>query len=298
MGKTDIHLHLGPKTVEFRIPGKSFKEGDKPHDAVFKSSGSLDMLPHLAELGITKGVILSGGETGHNTNDNTRLAASLAPDTYGWMCNLDYKEPETVKQRLQKCKELGAVGIGEFAVNRWIDDPFIEAVFAAAEELELPVLFHMSPEQGFNYGIADRAGLPLLEQALQRHPKLILIGHSQPFWHEMSGDAAADKVSRNEWGSGPVAPGGRLWELFAAYPNLYGDLSANSGGNALMRDEENGLRFLAAFQDRLMFGTDMCNTDMEFPLGKWLDRMLHEGKLSQAIYDKVCFANAKALLGI
>lgn len=31
-----------------------------------------------------------------------------------------------------------------------------------------------------------------------------------------------------------------------------------------MRDESFGLWFLETFQDRLMFGTDMVNTDMVF----------------------------------
>ena len=56
-------------------------------------------------------------------------------------------------------------------------------------------------------------------------------------------------------------------ELFSKYPNLYGDLSANSGGQAIMRDSEFGLKFLEKYSDRLFFATDMVNTDMVFPLG-------------------------------
>ena len=65
-----------------------------------------------------------------------------------------------------------------------------------------------------------------------------------------------------EWGKGPVKEGGRLVCLMRNYKNLYADLSANSGGCAIMRDEKFGLQFLEEFQDRLMFGTDMVNTDM------------------------------------
>ena len=45
--------------------------------------------------------------------------------------------------------------------------------------------------------------------------------------------------------------GGRVPELFAKYPNLYGDLSANSGSRAIMRDPEFGLWFLETYADRL-----------------------------------------------
>lgn len=305
MGKTDIHLHLGAESIErsLGVPKgaeTAYISGNTPHAATMKMSGVTDMLGHLEELGIQKGILLSGGErsTGMgSSNEEVRKAAALVPQVYAWMCNLDQQSPETVKERLEVYKGWGAVGIGEFAVNQWIGSPFIEAVFTAAEGLHMPILFHMSPQEGFNYGIADYPGLPLLEEALKRHPKLILVGHSQPFWHEISADASEDLVERNSWGKGPVVPGGRLPFLLDTYPNLYGDLSANSGGNAIMRDEVYGLAFLEKYQDRLMFGTDMINTEHVFPLGGWLDRKLEEGALSQEVYEKICFRNAEKIFG-
>ena len=137
--------------------------------------------------------------------------------------------------------------------------------------------------------------LLMLEEALETYPRLKFIGHSQPFWHEISQDAKPDLKSRMEWGKGPVKEGGRLVCLMRNYKNLYADLSANSGGCAIMRDEKFGLQFLEEFQDRLMFGTDMVNTDMVFPLGEWLDRQYQEGKLSVQAYRKICFENAKKI---
>ena len=87
-------------------------------------------------------------------------------------------------------------------------------------------------------------------------------------------------------------------ELFARYPNLYGDLSANSGSRAIMRDPAFGLAFLEAYADRLFFATDMVNTDMVFPLGAWLDQMADEGKLSRAAYEKILFGNAQRIFGL
>ena len=51
-------------------------------------------------------------------------------------------------------------------------------------------------------------------------------------------------------------------KLFRRYENLYGDLSANSGYNALARDPEYAVKFINEFQDRLMYGTDICQPDM------------------------------------
>ena len=305
MEKIDIHLHLGIESKEHKREQKKddqkvYAFGTTPQPTTMKICSSTDMLPHLKELGISRGIILSSGEESAPSfsNQEVRQAAERFPEVYSWMCNLDVTDIDTIEERLSKYKEQGAVGIGEFTVNEWINSPFIEAVFTAAEKFNMPILFHMSPEAGFNYGIADHPGLPLLEDALKNHPSLIFVGHSQAFWYEMSADAKADNAKRNSWGEGPVVPGGRLPYLFENYPNLYGDLSANSGGNALMRDETFGLKFLEKYQDRLMFGTDMVNCDMVFPLGAWLDEKLKEEKISKEVYEKVCWKNAKKVFGI
>ena len=215
-----------------------------------------------------------------------------------WMCNLDEKDIDTVFDRLKKYKEEGAIGVGELMINKKINSPFLDAVFAAAEKLELPVTIHMSPEEGYSYGVVDEPRLPLLEELLQKYPKLIVLGHSQTFWIEMSGDAPDEKEKRNSWGSGPVVPGGRVPELFEKYPNLYGDLSANSAGQAIMRDPEFGLTFLEKFSERLFFATDMVNVDMIFPLGAWLDEQVEKGSLSREAYENICWKNAQRVFQI
>lgn len=289
MEKIDLHLHLSlhplPKTGQMFL------------------SSYAEMLPHLKELGIGKGVLMSAGETKSpqvpiGTNEDNAAIAAADPEHYSWMCNLDPVSPETIFQRLANLKAKGAVGVGELMVNQRLDSPFLQAVFAAAEQLELPVTFHMSPELGYSYGVVDDPGLPLLEQTLQKFPRLKILGHSQCFWIEMSGDAPTDREGRNSWGEGTVTPGGRVPELFAKYPNLYGDLSANSAGCAIMRDPEFGLAFLEKYADRLFFATDMVNTEMVFPLGGWLDEQVEQGKLSPSAYEKICWANAQRVFGL
>lgn len=86
--------------------------------------------------------------------------------------------------------------------------------------------------------------------------------------------------------------------LFEKYPNLYGDLSANSAGCAPMRDPAFGLAFVEQYAQRLFFATDMVNTEMVFPLGAWLDRQVAEGRLSRAAYESVCRKNAERVFGL
>lgn len=283
MKKIDLHMHLTLRQI--------------PKLGKLHLSSAKNMLSHMDALGIDKGVLMSGGErrAPFGTNAKNQAICKRYPDRFAWMCNLDPVHPETVHRRLSEYKAQGAIGIGELTLNRPLDDGFLQTVFACAEQLELPITIHMSPEVGYRYGVVDLPGLPLLEQVLQTYPKLKILGHSQAFWIEMSGDAPADREGRNSWGHGPVLPGGRVPELFRRYPNLYGDLSANSGGQAIMRDPEFGLRFLETYSDRLFFATDMANTDMVFPLGAWLDEQVKSGGLSSAAYENICFKNAQRI---
>lgn len=289
MGKLDLHLHI--------VPDGSSK------DRLEKYASATDMISHLSELGIKKGVLMSGGETVSclkkgPVNDEVQAICKKYPQYYAWMCNLDERDANTVYERLATYKSNGAVGIGEFMINKHIDSPFVEAVFCAAEKLNLPITIHMSSAEGYKYGLVDEPGLPLLEKALTNHPDLKIIGHSQVFWIEISGDAPTDKESRYKAGKGPVIPGGRLPDLFAKHLNLYGDLSANSAGKAIMRDPLFGLQFLETYSDRLFFATDMLTTDTVYPLSSWLDEQLDNGNLSQDTYDKICFKNAERIFGL
>jgi predicted TIM-barrel fold metal-dependent hydrolase len=232
------------------------------------------------------------------TNKSNQKICQEFPDRYAWMCAVDPKGKEPVFERLARFKAEGAIGIGELTCNRRLDDPFLLELFAAAEKLGMPVTIHMSPEVGYSYGVVDEPGLPLLEMVLQKFPNLKILGHSQTFWIEMSADAPKDREGRNSWGDGPVVPGGRVPALFEKYPNLYGDLSANSGSRAVMRDEEFGLAFLERYADRLFFATDMVNKDMVFPLGAWLDEMVSCGKLSRSAYEKIVRDNARRIFGL
>ena len=58
----------------------------------------------------------------------------------------------------------------------------------------------------------------------------------------------------------PVTRGGISDRLLSDYPNIYGDLSANSGLNSLLRDKDHARGFLDRHQDRLLWASDCPDT--------------------------------------
>jgi len=56
------------------------------------------------------------------------------------------------------------------------------------------------------------------------------------------------------------------------------------------------LPFISEFQDRLMFGTDICRADQELPLAGFLIALKDEGRIGPETFDKVARKNAVRLL--
>jgi predicted TIM-barrel fold metal-dependent hydrolase len=125
-----------------------------------------------------------------------------------------------------------------------------------------------------------------LARAMRACPDTIFLGHAPGFWREISGDA---ETETQMYPNGPVTEGGKLWQLFEEYPNLYGDLSAGSGLSALKRDPKHAKKFIAAFADRLLFARDYYGGD--------LYDFLETLALPTAVRDKIYSQNALKLTG-
>lgn len=82
------------------------------------------------------------------------------------------------------------------------------------------------------------------------------------------------------------------------YPNLYGDLSAGSGFSALNRDRDYAVSFLNEFQDRLLFGTDICTPDGKAPLARFLLDLRRDKKINEEVFQKIARENAIKLLNL
>jgi predicted TIM-barrel fold metal-dependent hydrolase len=196
---------------------------------------------------------------------------------------------------LESFRAAGFKGVGEYVPNLPLDDPLNMNLFKQVEEVGFPLTFHIAPVIGRTYGCYDEIGLPRLERVLKACPNLILLGHSPPFWSEISRDVTEE--SRSGYPEGEVTSG-RVVELMRTYPNLHGDLSANSGYNAVSRDAEFGYRFMEEFQDRLYFATDIANIPQELPIVAYFEKLKADACISDEAYEKITWRNAVRLLGL
>ena len=159
---------------------------------------------------------------------------------------------------LREYVDQGAKGFGEHKAGLPIDDRRMMALYEACDDLSLPVLFHSDEQRG-----TDAPGLPGLDRVLTAFPNVNFIGHGPGFWASISGVATAKDLGG--YPKGRVAPGGALDRLLDAHKNLWCDLSAGSGANALSRDRDFGRSFLLRRADRLLFGTDYLKPGQSVP---------------------------------
>ena len=286
----DIHVHTR------RIPG--YHRHGKP---AYATPGEL--ISRYDAVGIEKGVLLPGvsPECSYvpQSNEEVLEICKTFQGRFIPFCNIDPRALQNSADAplggiLQYYKDKGCKGLGEITANLAFTDPLTLNLFKHAENVGLPVTFHIAPQIGNAYGLYDDPGLPQLEKCLQTFPRLKFFGHSQAFWAEIA--PLKNIADRAGYPSGNVINEGVVPKLFRKYSNLYGDLSAGSGCNALKRDPEYAVRFINEFQNRLFFGTDICAPDTATPLVDFLIRLRKQNKLTEAVFQKVAKENAIRIL--
>ena len=178
----------------------------------------------------------------------------------------------------------GCVGYGENLCGLPVDDPMQQLVYEACDRLKLAIVMHFD-----SWINRDKPGLPGFEKMLATYRNVRFIGHSPHFWREISGQAKDGGYPK-----GPVKAGGRVEKLMMKYQNLYADLSAGSGYNAITRDPEFGLRFLKRWKHRLMFATDYLRIGQETPIIDYLKN----ADLSKDAFDRISRKNAEKVVKV
>jgi len=122
------------------------------------------------------------------------------------------------------------------------------------------------------------------------------IGHAQTWWSNI--DKACDQ--KTMYPKGEVTPGGITDRLLSDYPNMYGDLSAGSGLNSMLRDEAHARDFLKRHQDKLLFGSDCNDRQANGPdcLGSKIIAAVRRLAPDKQAERKMLYRNASRLLKI
>lgn len=91
-----------------------------------------------------------------------------------------------------------------------------------------------------------------LEMTLKDYPDTNFIAHGPMFWENMFSNTSTENGQLPQRAYGDSIP----WRLLREYPNLYADISGQSGFTALSRNVESSRVFLSLFDDKILYGTD------------------------------------------
>lgn len=174
----------------------------------------------------------------------------------GYSVGTDVSSPDAERIFTEAVKN-GAHGFGELKFHVSALGPEMRRAYALAADLDVPVTIHFqevphTPTEGvFNTDVKH------LDAMLKQFPRTRFVGHGDAFWANISAVYNNDR----DYPAGPIVPGGLADRWLSDYPNLFGDLSANSGNNALTRDPSFTAAFLKRHADKLVFGSDCSCTD-------------------------------------
>jgi len=239
----DIHQHLG-----------------------YSGRGDEVLLAHQRAMGISKTVLLPSGRamniaSTHEGASNGLEAKCLGneacyrfaqahPGSYVFGANEVPDAPGATKE-IERYIKFGAVIIAEQKFGIECDSSQMQRIYQLAADYKVPVLMHWQ-YQRYNYGFER------FHKMLGKYPSTKFIGHAQTWWAHI--DKAYRDDASNLYPKGLVTPGGLTDRYLSDFPNMFGDLSAGSGLNALTRDEDHARDFLFRHQDKLLYGSD-CNDE-------------------------------------
>jgi predicted TIM-barrel fold metal-dependent hydrolase len=213
-------------------------------DAHFHFRSTEAALQHMDGAGVARAVLLTGAG-----QDSIAAAAQAARFTR--FTGVDVTRADAI-DLLRRAALAGTHGFGEMKSQVAADGPEMRRVYELAAELGLPVLLHFQEFSDAASVGTFNTGIERLPALLKEYPRTIFIGHANSFWANLSAEVPANVA----YPTGPIKPGGLTDRMLSEFPNLYGDLSATSGRNALARTPQFSMEFLKRHQDKLIFGSD------------------------------------------
>ena len=275
----DIHQHLG--------------YSGRPDDV---------LLAHQRAMGATTTILLPAGRAVNTPsthdgvsnglqaqclgNEACRQFARAHAGAYKFGAN-EVPDIEGATQEIERYLKLGGLLVAEQKFGVECDAPAMEKIYQLARAYKVPVLMHWQFEM-YNYGFER------FDKMLEKYPTVNFLGHAQTWWGNIDRNHADQRVM---YPKGPVVRGGLTDRYLSDYPNMFGDLSAGSGLNALTRDEEFARDFLTRHQDKLIYGSDCSDLDGSGPKCQGAQTIAAIRRLagSKTIERKLLYGNAKAL---
>jgi predicted TIM-barrel fold metal-dependent hydrolase len=260
-------------------------------------------IAHLDGAGVTKANLL----TRANALEQVKAVQAAAPGRFIWFSSYDVTQPDAEKVLTQTVKS-GAQGFGEMKFHVAADGPELRRIYAVAADLQVPILIHFQEvDHTPNEGTWSTGFAKTFDSVLKAYPKTTFIGHADAFWANVSADYHNEAV----YPGGRVKRGGVTDKWLGDYPNLFADMSAVSGNNAMARDPEFAADFLKRHQDKLLFGSDCScrdghgagynNPAAPQMAGKCVARetlSVVKRSTSPAIFQKIVWDNVHKLLRI
>lgn len=237
---------------------------------------------HLDGSGVSHAILL----TRSTNTDLANQAIEKYPNRYVWSTSTDVTQPDAADILRKAIVQDGAIGLGELKKDVAADGPELQRLYALAGELDVPILIHFQEYPHYEGETNYAVGFKSFATMLEKYPNTKFVGHADAFWANVS----ADYENGEAYPSGPIVRGGVTDKLLSDYPNMFGDLSANSGNNAMSRDPDFTADFLERHQDKLLFGSDCSCSD-----GKGTGRSQRNNPAAARLYNKCV---ARETLGI
>jgi uncharacterized protein len=207
---------------------------------------------HMQGCGVTNAILL----TPATEEDRAKQEMDRRPGRFARSVRTDPTAPDADKV-LRDALKGGAVSIGEMKFHLALDSPEMRRVYDVAAEMQVPVMMHIQTFPHFKGEMPYNTGYPEFDKVLRAYPRTMFIGHGDLFWAHISADVPTDRG----YPPGPIKRGGLTDKWLSEFPNLYADMSANSGNNALSRDTDFTRNFIARHQRKLIFGSDCSCAD-------------------------------------
>ena len=274
----DIHQHLG--------------YSGRPDDV---------LIAHQRAIGATKTILLPAGRAASGPSTHDGVANGLQAQARGYEECYEFARTHDqflfgandvpdlagATREIEQYLKRGAKVIGEQKFGVECDSPEMQAIYRLAGEYNVPVLMHWQFKM-YNYGFER------FHRMLEKFPRVNFIGHAQMWWANIDRN---HKEPSPSYPKGPVTVGGLTDRYLSDYPNMYGDLSAGSGLNALTRDEDFARDFVRRHGDKLVFGSDCSCHEGGGPkcLGAQIISAIRRLAGSRQLERKLLHDNARAL---